>query len=96
MFHTKTEVLSNTLWRFLQLREYVDDKHVFTKWGAILFEIMKLLDPEADPDSRYDESALIAVELLRYDLLNAEHMFGSYVGAPLRGSGKFASFKMAS
>ncbi len=81
---TKDEVLSNTLWRFLQLRGYADNKHSLTNWGKALFTAISSLDP-AD---QLEEPVFIALELLRLDILNADSAFATYVGAPLRGSGK--------
>ena len=80
----KEEVICNALWRFLQLRGYVDAKHTLTNWGKILDTTLSSLDPA---DHHY-EAAFLAVELLRLGLLNADPMFPKYTGSPSGGSGE--------
>ncbi|KAI9816836.1 MAG: hypothetical protein M1827_001481 [Pycnora praestabilis] len=79
---TKDEVMSNTLWRFLHLRGYINEKHTLTAWGKVLHSTIVSLYP----DDKLCQSAFIAVELLRLGLLGADEMFPSYSGAPIRGS----------
>ena len=81
---TEDEVVCNNLWRFLQLRGYVDEKRILTSWGKILETTLSALDP-ADG---HEEGAFLAVELLRLGVLNAEPMFPNYTGAPSQGSGE--------
>ncbi|KAI9850063.1 MAG: hypothetical protein M1838_006143 [Thelocarpon superellum] len=76
------EVLANSLWRFLQLRGYTDDQHAPTTWGLALHAAFSSLRPS----DHLEEATFIAMELLRLDLLNDKDLFGSYIGAPLRGS----------
>lgn len=75
--------MCNTLWRFLQLRGYVDEKHTLTIWGKILDTTISSLDP-ADG---HEEAAFLAIELLRLGLLNADALFPKHPGAPSEGSG---------
>ncbi|KAI9820963.1 MAG: hypothetical protein M1832_003435 [Thelocarpon impressellum] len=79
---TKDEILSNTLWRFLQLRGYIDAKHSLTLWGRSLQAALSALDP-AD---HLEEPTFLAIELVRLNLVNANDTFSTYIGAPLRGS----------
>lgn len=74
------------MWRFLQLRDYVDEKHTLTSWGKVLDSTLSSLDP-ADG---HEEAAFLAVELLRLGLLNADTMFPNYTGAPSGGSGQYS------
>ncbi|KAB8360695.1 hypothetical protein FH972_024432 [Carpinus fangiana] len=75
---TKPEVSLNTIWRFLHLRNYVDDKHNLTPWGNVLSTILSKLQATDAPEA----AAVVATELLRYDLLTSDDMFPTYSGAP--------------
>jgi hypothetical protein len=80
---TKDEILYNSIWRFLALREYVDAKHNLTGWGKVLAAAISGLKGRPD----LEDAAVIAVELLRFGSLNADTgMFPTYNGAPMRGS----------
>ena len=78
----KNEVLTNTVWRFLQLRGYVDEKHQLTIWGETLKTALYA------SNSDHEEAVFIGVELLRLGLITSETMFLGYAGAPEHGSGK--------
>ncbi|KAJ5315431.1 hypothetical protein N7476_005738 [Penicillium atrosanguineum] len=84
------DILSNVLWRFLQLRGYVDDKHTLTAWGKCLESALSAVDP-AD---NLEEAIFIAVEMLRMDLLNTKHWFSHVSGGPMRGSEEDKTFNM--
>lgn len=77
------------MWRFLQLRGYVDDKHNPTAWGKCLEQALSAVDP-AD---NLEDAIFIAIEMLRMNLLNTKHWFSHVSGGPMRGSGKFSSQK---
>lgn len=80
---TKDEVCSNALWRFLQLRGYVSGDHTLSALGQSLHTgYSKAKGPEQE------ESVLLALELLRLNVLNSDNMFPTtqYGGAPFRGS----------
>ncbi|KAF2705855.1 PIN domain-like protein [Pleomassaria siparia CBS 279.74] len=82
---TTDEILHNSIWRFLALREYVDAKHNLTAWGKVLATAITTLKgvPELE------EAAVIAVELVRLGILNSDiEMFPTYNGAPMRGEQK--------
>lgn len=83
LLKTSDEILLNSIWRLLHLRGYIDDKHELTPWGLVLYEIIANL-----PTGEAEEAALIAVELARFALLNADDMFPSYSGGPHKGSEK--------
>lgn len=76
-------MLSNAVWRFLQLRGYIDDKHQLTHWGKILGTALSICGRARESE----EAALLAVELMRFGLLNPDTMFENYKGAPVNGSG---------
>ena len=82
---TKTELLSNVVFRFAHLRGYTASDHTLTAWGKILHTALASLSA-ADRD--LEEAVFLAIELLRLGLLNANNLFAGYIGAPLRGSGK--------
>lgn len=73
----------NSIWRFLAVREYVDAKHNLTPWGYVLAQTIASLDNPA-----LEESAVLAVELLRLEDLNGDIDMFPYNGAPIRGDGK--------
>lgn len=73
------------MWRFLQLRGYVDDKHNLTAWGKCLEQALSAVDPT----DNLEDAIFIAIEMLRMNLLNTKHWFSHVSGGPMRGSGKF-------
>ena len=77
------EITRNVVWRFLQLRGYVNPEHQLTTWGNVLLAALAA----TNNDRSQDEAIFVAVELLRLDLLNADTMFPDYSGAPRAGSG---------
>lgn len=90
---TKKEILSNTVWRFLHDRGYINPDHTLSAWGkavkAGLDQARKSGYPhEGKLANEAEEAILMAFELLRLDALNAKQMFSSppYSGAPARGS----------
>ena len=82
---TLDEIVYNSIWRFLAARDYVDASHNLTQWGKVLATVIANLKGKAD----LEDAAVLAVELLRLDLLNGDiSMFPTYNGAPMRGEGK--------
>ncbi|KAH6642344.1 temperature dependent protein affecting M2 dsRNA replication-domain-containing protein [Boeremia exigua] len=84
LLSTPDEILYNSLWRFLAVREYVDAKHNLTPWGFVLAQTIASLDGNAE----LEESAVLAVELLRLEDLNGDIAMFPYNGAPMRGNAK--------
>jgi hypothetical protein len=80
---SKNEILFNSVWRMLHLRGYIDAQHRLTEWGDVLYQVISSLPPGEN-----EEGALIAVELARYGLLNADNMFPTYSGGPHKGNEK--------
>lgn len=87
LLSTPDEILYNSIWRFLAVREYVDAKHNLTPWGFVLAQTIASLDGNAE----LEESAVLAVELLRLEDLNGDIAMFPYNGAPMRGNGKYSS-----
>ncbi|KAI4615582.1 uncharacterized protein J4E87_009041 [Alternaria ethzedia] len=87
-----SEILYNSIWRFLALREYIDPKsHNLTQWGKVLVSIIAGLKGKPE----HEEAAVIAVELIRLGLLNSDiDMFSMYNGAPMRGSTNDKEYNM--
>lgn len=81
---SQEDILSNVMWRFLQLRGYIDEKHQLTAWGKCLDQALSALDPT----DKLGEAVFIAIEMLRWDLLNTKHWFSHVSGGPMRGSGR--------
>ena len=83
---TQEDILSNVVWRFLQLRGYVDEKHNLTAWGKCLDQALS----SVDPNDHLEDAIFIAIEMLRMDLLNTKNWFSHVSGGPMRGSGTFS------
>lgn len=78
--NSSEEVQSNTLWRFLQLRGYVQPDHQLSTLGQCLQTAF------ARHNQRdLEEPTFLAFEMLRLKLLNSNNMF-PYNGSPQRGS----------
>lgn len=78
--------MSNVMWRFLQLRGYIDDKRQLTHWGQALESALSSLDPSEN----LEEPTFLAVELIRLGILNKNDWFPNISGGPTRGTGEFA------
>ncbi|KKK24520.1 XPG I-region protein [Aspergillus ochraceoroseus] len=87
---SKDEIYANVFWRFLQLRGYINEKHQLTSWGVCLEQALSVLDPE---DS-LEEATFLAIELLRFGVLNSKQWFSHVSGGPMRGSDDDKSFNM--
>lgn len=72
------------IWRFLQLRGYVDAEHNLTTWGKVLEQALSTVEP----NDELEEAIFIAIEMLRFDLLNTKGWFSHVSGGPMRGSGR--------
>ena len=87
--NSKSEVLSNVLWRLLHLRGYIDDQHELTSWGRALATTMKVIGPKVKQYNdihHLEEAAFLAYELIRFDNLNSRNRHTELIGGPLRGS----------
>ncbi|KAI8932015.1 hypothetical protein NX059_010909 [Plenodomus lindquistii] len=83
VLNTTDEILYNSIWRFLALRDYVDSDHNLKDWGKVLVKVITALKGKPE----LEEAAVLAVELLRMGVLTPDiNMFPSYNGAPMRGS----------
>jgi hypothetical protein len=90
LLKSKEEILFNSVWRMLHLRGYINRDHTLSQWGEVLCAALDAL-PTLPPDKaslivELEESVVVAVELARLGLLNADEMFPTYTGAPYRGS----------
>lgn len=86
---SKEEILSNSLWRLLHLRGYINDQHELTSWGKALATTLNALAPTIksyDDVHRAEEAAFLAYELIRFNDLNARNRHTELIGGPLRGS----------
>lgn len=91
MLRSRSEICANAVWRFLQLHDYIDEQHCLTKWGNVLMRVLSTMGSNLEQE----KAAFLAVELLRYGLLNADTMFPHYSGAPIRGTGQSTSTVLA-
>ncbi|CAK47273.1 hypothetical protein CBS115989_334 [Aspergillus niger] len=87
---SQDELLANVFWRFLQLRGYIDEKHRLTQWGVCLEQALSGLDP-ADA---LEEPTFLAIEMIRFGLLNSKQWFSHVSGGPMRGSDEDKSLNM--
>jgi hypothetical protein len=77
---TTNEVVINTFYRFLNIRGYINDQFQLTSWGCLLQAILSKLGES----KRANDVALLAVELIRFGLLNGSEGDGS----PAKSTGK--------
>ncbi|KAJ5496742.1 DNA repair protein (XPGC) [Penicillium fimorum] len=87
---SQEDILSNVMWRFLQLRGYVDDKHKLTPWGQCLVQALSGIESS----DNLEESIFIAIEMIRLGLLNTKPWFSHVSGGPMRGSEDDKTFNM--
>ncbi|KAK2741084.1 hypothetical protein FQN55_008488 [Onygenales sp. PD_40] len=87
---SKPEILSNVMWRFLQLRGYINEKHQLTQWGQALETALSSLSP----GENLEESTFIAIELLRLGILSSKDWFSKISGGPMRGSDEEKKFNL--
>ncbi|MCJ1317213.1 hypothetical protein MMC15_002536 [Xylographa vitiligo] len=76
---TTREVVTNVIWRFLHLRQYVDGDHNLTAWGTFLVQTLEKLGSSSSREQT--EAAFLAIELLRLGILNPSTVSPSYSGA---------------
>ncbi|KAK2602998.1 hypothetical protein N8I77_009489 [Diaporthe amygdali] len=68
-------IISTVIWRFLHLREYVDDSHELTSWGKALATALSELETTVKKYPKVtglQEAVLLAFELIRLGQLNAK------------------------
>lgn len=85
---SKSEILSNALWRFLHLRGYVNDQHELTIWGKALATTLKAIQPISEKYNDVhliEEAAFMAFELIRFQNLHTRDRHPELIGGPLRG-----------
>lgn len=66
-------LISSVIWRFLHLREYVNDSHELTPWGKALATAISGLESTVKKNpkvSGLNEALLLAFELIRLDQLS--------------------------
>ncbi|KAI0999191.1 hypothetical protein K3495_g9005 [Podosphaera aphanis] len=86
---SKPEIISNTLYRFLHLRGYVNDQHELNGWGKALATTLKAVRPileNYDNIHHVEEAALLAYEMIRFNSLNSHNRHPELIGGPLRGT----------
>jgi len=87
---SETAILATIVYRFLHLRNYVDDRHQLTIWGEALATTLKAIKPIVEKygnQQHVEDAVFIAYELLQFKCLNARNVLdNSIVGYPLRGS----------
>jgi len=71
---SKDEIVANTIWRFLQTRDFIDEKHELTPWGLALESALAAVDGGIS-----EEGAILAVEMLRLGLFNGNSVVGTSV-----------------
>jgi hypothetical protein len=77
------------VYRFLHLRNYVNDRHELTNWGRALALTLKTLKPVIEKygnAQHVEESALLAYELLQFKCLHSRNPQTKLIGGPLRGT----------
>ncbi len=67
---TADEVVANTLFRYLQVRGYVDEQHNLTTWGKALEAALVVAD---------EEYTIVGIEMLRMGLFTGNFASGDPV-----------------
>ena len=67
---TVDEVVGNTIFRYLQVRGYVDDQHNLTTWGKALEAALSIAD---------EEYTIVGIEMLRMGLFTGNFASGDPV-----------------
>ena len=83
LLSTEGELLANTLWRFLQLRDFVSSDHTLSPWGVALSVGLEMLSNHPD---MYDPLYL-GLELFRLQSLNPEEFSVRYPEGQKHGTG---------
>lgn len=83
VLRTKNEITYNVLWRLLQLRGFVNEKHELTAWGMALEAAVSAVDSS----DKMEEYVFVAIEMLRMGLVNGKDITNIPGGAE-QGSGK--------
>ncbi|KAK3956490.1 temperature dependent protein affecting M2 dsRNA replication-domain-containing protein [Pseudoneurospora amorphoporcata] len=81
-------IKSICLWRYLHVRGYIDDQHNLTNWGKALDRAMVTLEPVVKkfPTVPYlYESVLVAMEMVRFGLLNGSLKVVEPLSLPMHG-----------
>ncbi|KAJ4355560.1 uncharacterized protein N0V89_003578 [Didymosphaeria variabile] len=87
---TTDEILYNSIWRFLVLREYIDHNHNLTAWGKVLKTAITALKGKPE----LEEAVVVAIELIRLGVLNWDLDMFPYNGAPMRGETRDRQFNL--
>ncbi|RUO95686.1 temperature dependent protein affecting M2 dsRNA replication-domain-containing protein [Jimgerdemannia flammicorona] len=83
ILETKDEIVANTLWKALEIREFLNSKHTHTTWGAAL---AKALNYPAPMSPQLQEPLLTAFELIRFGHLSGRNYSKSYPGSYVVGN----------
>lgn len=86
---SRSEILSNTLWRVLHIRGYINDQHQLTGWGKALAATIESIAPIIKKHKdihQVEEACFLAYELIRFENLNSRNLHPELIGTPLRGT----------
>ena len=73
---SEDEIAANVVWRFLQIRGYIDTDHALTRWGKALTTAVAALNP----DDHLEEAVLLGMELTKAGLLSGNPNLADFVG----------------
>jgi hypothetical protein len=82
------EILANTWWRTLQLRNFINPDHTLSPWGIGLSNGLEKLTGYPD----LFDSLYVGLELIRSKFLNHEDFSVKYTGGPMHGTGIIYTF----
>lgn len=86
LLEKKDEIVANTLWRFLELRGFLNSSHNHTAHAKALYLSLQ----EARGNDKFQEPLYLALELLRANVLHAGKFGGKILsGGPNIGSGEW-------
>ena len=80
--------MSNSVWRFLQLRNYVSSTtHELTPWGSALQTALS----KVDAADQLQDAIVLCIEMVRLGLVNDSEMLSQFSDGP-KGSGSHKRF----
>lgn len=79
----KDEIVANTIWRFLELRNFLNSNHIHTPFGRAMHNSLTV----SRLNDKFQEPLLILVELLRAKVLHDNYYSGKqFSGGPTLGT----------
>ncbi|RUS17673.1 temperature dependent protein affecting M2 dsRNA replication-domain-containing protein [Endogone sp. FLAS-F59071] len=83
---TKDEIVANTLWKALEVLDFLNSKHTYTAWGAALAKALNHPTTATASSVQLQEPLLLAFELIKFGHLSGRTYSKSYPGSYVVGN----------